>query len=524
MNLYRNFISVGAMTMLSRLFGFVRDIMLASVLGTGLAADAFVAAFRFPNLFRRLFAEGAFNAAFIPLFAGALENHGDLVARDLAARIISWLVIFLIVLTIVAEIFMPEIMLLFVPGFSREPEKFQLTILLARISFPYLALMSLMAAYGAVLNGLGKFLAAAFAPVMLNIVLVAALVLLIVLSRTQRDAATFLAFGVLIGGVGQLAIVIWALERIGFLPEMRILGWDRDIKRFWTLALPAILSGGVTQINIFVGTIIASGAASAISYLYYADRLYQLPLGIIGIAIGVALLPELSRHLKGGRVKQAGEAQQNSLLVAMMLVMPAATALFVLAQPIVSVLFERGAFDANATLATAAALTVFATGLPAFVLIKVFQPAFFAREDTMTPTILAVISVVINITLSLLLFPRFAHVGIAIATSVSAWLNALSLVGILVARGHFRFGAAQWRQQGLILAASLVMALLLWFSANALGGVLVGSGSTLVEFLALGLLVGGGMLFYFPMLHLLGVARFGEMVRQMRRQGQEQEL
>jgi len=517
MNLYRNFLSVGAMTMLSRLLGFVRDILLASVLGTGLAADAFVAAFRFPNLFRRLFAEGAFNAAFIPLFAGALERDGDLSARDLAARIISWLVVFLIVLTIIAEIFMPEVMALFVPGFVGDTEKFQLTVLLARISFPYLALMSLMAAYGAVLNGLGKFLAAAFAPVMLNIVLVAALILLVVLSRGQRDAAALLAFGVLIGGVGQLAIVIWALERMGFLPEMRLLKWDKDLKRFWTLALPAIVSGGVTQINIFVGTIIASGAASAISYLYYADRLYQLPLGIIGIAIGVALLPELSRHLKGGRLNEAKSAQEKSLLIAMMLVMPAASALFVLAKPVVSVLFERGAFDANATLATAAALTVFATGLPAFVLIKVFQPAFFAREDTMTPTVLAVFSVVINIALSLLLFPRFAHVGIAIATSVSAWLNALSLIGILMARRHFRFGATQWRQQGLILAASLIMAVLLRISADALGWALMGSRSALVEFSALGLLVGGGMLIYFPSLHFLGVARFGDLVRQTRK-------
>jgi len=517
MSLYRNFLSVGAMTMLSRLLGFVRDIMLASVLGTGMAADAFVAAFRFPNLFRRLFAEGAFNAAFIPLFAGALEKNGELAARDLAARIISWLVVFLIVLTVLAEIFMPAVMALFVPGFAGDPEKFELTVLLARISFPYLALMSLMAAYGAVLNGVGKFLAAAFAPVMLNIVLVAALILLVVLSRGQREGATLLAFGVLVGGVGQLAIVIWALERIGFLPEMRWLRWDTHLKRFWMLVLPAIVSGGVTQINIFVGTIIASGAASAISYLYYADRLYQLPLGIIGIAIGVALLPELSRHLKGGRLEEAQRAQNKSLLIAMVLVMPAAAALFVLANPIVSVLFERGAFDANATLATASALTVFALGLPAFVLIKVFQPGFFAREDTMTPTILAVLSVALNIALSLLLFPMLAHVGIAVATSVSAWLNALGLVTILTIRGHFRPSAGQWRQQGLILAASLLMAVSLWLAANALGWALSGSASTLVEFSLLAVLVGGGMAIYFPALHFLGVARVGDLVRQFRR-------
>ena len=517
MSLYRNFFGVGAMTMLSRVLGFARDIMLAGVLGTGLAADAFVAAFRFPNLFRRLFAEGAFNAAFIPLFAGTLEKRGEQAAREFAGRIISWLLVVLVTLLIVAEIFMPSIMALFVPGFVADPVKFEFTVLLARICFPYLALMSLMAAFGAVLNGLGRFLAAAFAPVMLNVVLVIVLAGLVVFSAGRGNAAFFLSLGVVFGGMAQVIIVLWALRTLGFLPDLRMPGWDRDIKRFWVLALPAMLSGGITQINIFVGTIIASGAASAISYLYYADRLYQLPLGIIGIAIGVVLLPELSRHLKGNRLEQAKEAQSKSLLMAMLLGLPSAAALFVLALPIIEVLFQRGAFDVTATVATASALSVFAFGLPAFVLIKVFQPGFFAREDTLTPTLLAAASVSLNIGLSLLLFPEYSHVGIAFATSASAWLNAVCLAGFLSWRGHFFVSGAQGFKHALIFLCSALMAGILWLGASLLAPALSSSGMPLLQFAALGLLIGVGMTFYFAAIHFTGVAKMDDLLAQFRR-------
>ncbi len=517
MSLYRNFLSVGAMTMLSRVLGFARDIMLAGVLGTGLAADAFVAAFRFPNLFRRLFAEGAFNAAFIPLFAGILEHKGESEARKFAGRIISWLLVVLISLLVLAEIFMPAIMALFVPGFVADPVKFEFTVLLARICFPYLALMSLMAAFGAVLNGLGRFLAAAFAPVMLNVVLVLLLALLVLLSAGRGDAALFLSVGVVFGGVAQVIIVLWALRLAGFMPDLRPPGWDRDIKRFWVLALPAMLSGGITQINIFVGTIIASGTASAISYLYYADRLYQLPLGIIGIAIGVVLLPELSRHLKANRPEEAKEAQSKSLLMAMLLGIPSAAALFVLASPIIEVLFQRGAFDATATTATAAALSVFAFGLPAFVLIKVFQPGFFAREDTLTPTLLAAASVSLNIGLSLLLFPEYSHVGIAFATSASAWLNAICLAGFLIWRGHFFLSGAQLLRHVLIIFASALMAFVLWAGATVLAPAFSAAALPWLQFTALGVLIGVGLFFYAALIHFTGVAKMGDLLAGFRR-------
>lgn len=518
MTLYRNFLNVGAMTLLSRILGFVRDMLLATVLGTGMAADAFVAAFRFPNLFRRLFAEGAFNAAFIPLFSGALEKMGDDEARAMAGRIISWLIVFLTIITILAEIFMPYVLTPFVPGFLNDPEKFELAVLLTRICFPYLACMSLMAAYGAILNGLGKFLAAAFAPVLLNIVLVIILAALVLMTPENEEvAAIWVAVGTLIGGVAQLVLVTWAVRSTGFLPRFTLPRLSADVRRFWLLALPAIATGGITQINIFIGTIIASGAAGAMSYLYYADRLYQLPLGIIGIAIGVVLLPEMARHLKAGRDTEAATAMQQSLQFAMLLSLPAAAGLMALSEPIISLLFERGAFTALATTQTAIALVAFSFGLPAFVLIKVFQPGFFAREDTMTPTIFAGISVVINVGLSLALFPAFTHLGIAIATSVSAWVNALLLVITLARRGHFRLSEEGRRQQALIIVISVSLAGLLWIANHNLDAVLRGADGLLLQALSLLGLVGAGAIFYFALIHVTGAQHLGQLVRSLRR-------
>jgi putative peptidoglycan lipid II flippase len=518
MSLFRNFLSVGAWTLVSRIAGFVRDALMAAVLGTGPAADAFFAAFRFPNLFRRLFAEGAFNTAFVPMFSGALEQQGDEGAKLLASRIMSWLVAMLVVVTVVVEIFMPQIMVAFVPGYVDEKQKFDLTVLLTRIMFPYLACMSLMAAYGAILNSLGKFFAAAFAPVLLNIVNIAVLIPLAMFWVVEpADATVWVALATMAGGLAQLWLVWIAIERTGFRPDFRLPRLDPEVRRFWLLAIPAILTGGITQINIFVGTIIASGADNAISVLSFADRLYQLPLGIIGIAIGTVLLPELSRNLKGGREAEAQASQEQSLFLSMLLSMPAAAALIAMAEPMVRVLFERGAFTPLATTQTAEALVAFSLGLPAYVLIRVLQPGFFAREDTVTPTIFAGVSVAVNIAISLILFPTMFHVGIAIATAASAWINVVMLAVALGLRGHFSLDRRQYLAHGMILLISALMGGTLALLARQGAGHLASGSPLWLQAPVLFALIAYGIVFYFTLVHVTGIQRLDVLARRLRR-------
>jgi putative peptidoglycan lipid II flippase len=515
--LYRNIVKVGVITTGSRILGFVRDALVAAVLGTGPAADAYLAAFRFPNLFRRLFAEGAFNTAFIPLFAKQLEHDGMEPARLWAARIMSWLVVVVTGVTIAVEIFMPWILPLFVPGFLGDQDKYDLTVLLTRICFPYLMCMSLMAAYAAILNGLNRFTASSFAPILLNIVMIVFMAPLVLWPNTDVQTAIWIAIGTIAGGIAQLALVYAAIRRAGFVPKLHWPRVDAEVRRFWILAIPAVIAGGITQVNIFVGTIIASSAQSAIAYLYYADRLYQLPLGIIGIAIGTVLLPELSRHLKGGRDREADASQNQALLISMLLSMPAAAALMALAQPIVAVLFQRGAFSAADTDQTAQTMIWFSAGLPAYVLIRVLQPGFFAREDTRTPTVFAGISVVVNIALSLLLFPSLQHVGIAVATSAAAWANAALLAIWLGRRGHFRLPAEDWRRHALIVGAALLMAAVLWGLSLPLAPYLSPTAPLLVQLVALGAVCVFGAALYFILVHMSGAQRLDLLLRRLRR-------
>ncbi len=517
MSLYRNVLSVGALTLVSRVFGFIRDALMAAVLGISPVSDAFNAAFRFPNLFRRLFAEGAFNTAFVPMFSTALETGGTDEAKALAGRIMSWLVAAIVVLTIVVEIFAPQIMVVFVPGFVADPDKFELTVFLTRIMFPYLACMSLMAAYAAILNSLGRFFAAAFAPVLLNLVNISALIPLAMLTLEAPDTAFWVAIATMLGGVAQLALVYAAIRRTGMLPRIGLPRLDREVRQFWVLAVPAIVAGGITQINIFVGTIIASGADEVMSIIYNADRLYQLPLGIIGIAIGTVLLPELSRHIGAGRNDEARTSQSQSLFLSLFLTLPAAAALAAIAVPIVRVLFERGAFGPSDSVLVAEALVAFAAGLPAFVLIRVLQPGFFSRKDTRTPTIFAAISLVINIAVSLALFPALRHVGVALATSIAAWANVALLAIFLARRGHFSLTAREWRQEGLIVLLSAVMAAVLWGGATLLGPVFAPSYFFPVQALALLGLCALGTGVYFGLAHLTGVQRLDTLLRRLRR-------
>ncbi len=517
MRLYRAFATVGGMTLISRALGFIRDILIAFVLGTGLVADAFFVAFRFPNLFRRLFGEGAFNAAFIPLFAKQLEGSGEQSAKSFANEVASVLITALLITTAIAELAMPWLIYVIAPGFSENPEKLDLAIFLTRITFPYLACMSLVALLSGMLNALDKFAAAAAVPILLNIILIAVMSLAVLLDYQQStEAGVILSWGVAVAGLAQLLLLLYCIIREGYGLKLKRPRLTPEVKRFLWLSIPGIIAGGITQINIMIGTIIASMQESAVSYLYYADRLYQLPLGIVGIAIGVVLLPELSRKLRSNDHAAVNNSQNRSLEFATLLTMPAAVALFIVPEPIIKVLFERGAFDSTATQATSAALAAFAIGLPSFVLIKVFSPGFFAREDTRTPMIFAAISMVINIALSLLLFGAYKHVGIAIATSVAGWANAALLGLLLYKRGHFEPDWPLLSKLPRIILASFIMGLALYFAASYAAPYFTAENGIMIRFLALFALVSCGILAYALSAELTGAASLKDLSKGIR--------
>ena len=518
MTLYRSFATVGGMTMLSRVLGFVRDILIAAVLGAGPVADTFFVAFRFPNLFRRLFAEGAFNAAFVPLFAKRLEGEGEDAARNFADEALSALVAALLLLTAVAEIAMPWLMYVIAPGFADTPDKFDLAVLLTRIAFPYLLFVSVVALFSGVLNALHRFAVAAFAPVLLNIVFICVLAAIAWIGfGNTPEAGEALAWGVAVGGVAQLLVLLFWTRRVGMGLTLQRPRMSDGVKRLLALAIPGVFAGGITQVNILIGTIIASLQDRAVSWLYYADRIYQLPLGLVGIAIGVVLLPDLSRKLKADDGGGALHSQNRSLELALLLTLPAAAALMVVPGPIIQVLFERGAFSAADTPATAHALAAFAAGLPAFVLVKVFSPGFFAREDTRTPMYFAGASVIVNILGSLALFWQIGHVGIAVATSLAGWVNAVLLAVTLTRRGHFSFDASFRRRFIPICVSCLVMGAALWAMLPVLDPWLSPANTSAVQAAGLTALVGCGIAVYAIMAHVTGAMRFQELLGFLKR-------
>lgn len=518
--LYRAFATVGGLTMVSRMLGFARDILIAAALGSGVVADAFFVAFRFPNLFRRLFGEGAFNAAFVPLFARRLEGEGEGEARRFAEEALSALIATLIVFSVVMIVSMPWVMLVLAPGFIEDPAKYDLAVVLSQIAFPYLLCMSVVALLSGVMNSLGRFWAAAAAPILLNIVLIAAISLAIWLGYSERfGAGIILSVGVAIAGVAQLAMLWIAVRRAGLNLRLRWPRYTPGVKRLVELGIPGVIAGGITQINIVVGTVIASLQAGAVSYLYYADRLYQLPLGIVGVAIGVVLLPDLSRKLRAGQHEAAMDSQNRSLEFALLLTLPAAVALMVAAEPIVRVLFERGAFSAADTEATSLALAAFALGLPAFVMIKVFQPAFFAREDTKTPMRFAAANMVVNVAGSLGLFYLFQslgrppHVGIALATSIAGWVNALMLWIALMRSGEFAFDPRLLRNLPLIALSSFAMGAAIWFALPALAPYMASTTALPIQAGALTVLVALGGIVFFALIFATGVFSIRQLAR-----------
>lgn len=489
--------------MASRVLGFAREALIGAALGAGAVADVFYAAFGFPNLFRRILAEGAFNSAFIPLFAKELEAGGKSQAQIFGEAVLAVLVPILLILTILAMIFMPQLVTSVVaPGFASDPAKTELTVSLGRIMFPYLFFMSLTAMMTGMLNSMRIYFLPALAPVLLNIILVAVAAYAVYGNIADQDTGRYLSWGVFASGACQLLLLAYACWREGLWLNLR---WPRltpGVKRMLVLMVPAVITGGVVQINIMVGRIIASGQEGAIALLNYADRINQLPLGVIGIAVGVVLLPELSRALKSSDDIEANNLQNKSLEFAMALTLPAAIGLAVMPVPIVNILFERGAFDAETTQLTAAALAAFASGLPAYVLIKVFQPGYFAREDMRSPLWFSLISVIVNIGLSLWLFPLYGYVAIALATALSSWLNVVMLAGFLAWQDHFKPSRTTLKRLLVMALASLAMGGFLWV-VQLYGAGIFAAPSTLVRVMAVTLAIGFASVVYF------GIVIFG---------------
>lgn len=517
MSLVKKFASVGGATMASRLLGFVREAMIAAFLGAGPVADAFYAAFRFPNLFRRLFAEGAFNSAFVPLFAKELEAGGKSAARAFAEQILSVLILVLLVLSVLALVFMPILVgTIIAPKFAEDPEKFELTIFLTRIMFPYLMAMSLVAMFSGILNAFRKYFLAAFAPVVLNIVLILVLTFGGWYNLSDVGFGQAMAWGVVISGLLQFLLLIYGLKKEGFSLSLRMPRISPPVKRLLVLAIPTAIAGGITQINLLVGQIIASAQAGGIAVMNYADRLMQLPLGIIGISIGVVLLPELTRALTAKNAEDANHLQNRSLEFGLGLTLPAAVGLFMLNLPLVALVFERGAFDRDTTELTAYVLAGFAVGLPSFVLIKIFQPSFYAREDMRTPMYFSGVNAILNIILSLILFPIYGIFGLAIATSIAGWVNAILLWAALYFGNHFRIAAKTLRNILLICIASLCMAGILYGGQIWLGSALTDSG-ILIRIALIGGLIMVAAIIYFAIVIATGAIPKDQMKRILRR-------
>ncbi len=460
--------TVGFWTLMSRVLGLARDILLATLIGPGPLMDAFIAAFRLPNLFRRFFAEGAFNAAFVPMFTKKHEAGDD--PLGFARDALSGLTFVLIILSALAMIFMPGLVWLTAGGFAGD-ERFDLTTGFARICFPYILLISLAALFSGALNATGRFAAAAAAPVLLNILVVAALTLG---PRLMGGAAiTWLVWTIPVAGAAQLALVWIAAERAGIVIRPARPRMTPDMRRLLRIALPAALAGGVVQVNMVVGQVVASHYDKAVSWLFNADRLYQLPLGVVGIAIGIVLLPDLSRRLKAGDDSGGRLALSRAGELSLALTLPAAVALVVIPLPLVSVLFERGATGPEDAKAMALAVAIYGLGLPAFVMQKVLQPLYFAREDTRTPFRFALWSMAVNAIAAFGLSPVIGWIAPAIATTLAGWTMMAQLAWGTRAMGEVARFDPRFRQRLLrITAASVVMGGVLYLAYLALAPLL----------------------------------------------------
>lgn len=458
--MFRSIFTISFYISISRILGFIRDIFIAQYLGISMLSDAFFAAFRLPNFFRRVFAEGAFNSAFVPIFVEKLQdtksNKDELY---FVRNIFSLLFFVLLIFTLILQIFMPFCMKILFPGFFLDPEKFSLLVNLSRITIFYLIFISLVSLCSGVLNSLGKFAIPASAPIILNSTLIFAI---FIFGSITPNYAYALSWGVFSAGILQFLWLFIFTLKSGFLLYPKMPVFNSDMKKFFKKLIPGIVGANVMQINLLVDSIFASAITGAVSYLYYADRINQLPLAMIGIAIGIALLPSLSKKIKAGENNSAIKLQNAALEVGLILVIPATLALTCLAYPIISTLFERGKFTSDESFFVSQALMFYSLGLPAYVLVKVMEPSFFARGDTKTPMKIAIVCLINNAVLNIIFsYNDFSYIGIVIASIISSYLNLAMLLTLSIRKKHFHFEKYFIKKLILILIPSALMALTL---------------------------------------------------------------
>jgi putative peptidoglycan lipid II flippase len=506
----RRIATVGGLTLVSRLTGFIRDVVMAAVLGAGPMADAFFIAFRLPNHFRAIFAEGAFAAAFVPAYARTLEQAGLPAAKLFADQIAAALIAINLVLLAIAMIFTPWVVSVLAPGL--DPTRFELAVALTRITFPYLALVSIETLFAGILNANNRFAAAAGAPIFLNLSIVTTLLL----TPFFADAGHAAAWGVLAAGVLIVLVVGGDAETHGYGIRLRMPRLDEPTRRFLKALGPAIIGAGGVQLALFADTLIASYLPTgALSALYYADRINQLPIGVVGIAVGTVLLPEMSRRLAAGDEKGAASAQARGIQLALLLTIPCAAGAIVIPDLIMRALFARGAFSVSDAAAAGATLAAYSIGLLPFVLLRSFTAPFYARGDTATPVKAALLAVAVNILLKVLLMGQFAQVGLALATSVGAWIN-LSLLAVFARRQGFAVsGAAIGRPVAKLLVAGVVLAAALFAASYGLERALSGLTTFREETMLALLLVLGAAIYGLTVYVLLGQSWLKGLLREV---------
>lgn len=518
-SLVRNVGTIGGLTAISRVFGFVRDMMLSRVLGAGLASDAWQLAFTLPNTFRRLFAEGAFSVAFVPMYSRALHSEGgEDAAAKFADDVLAVFVWVLLGFSALCMLAMPGIVWLLARDYQAVPGKFELAVSLSRMTFPYLGLVSLVAMLSGLLNARSRFAPGAIVPVLLNIVMIGGILTGYFLREQGGDDTTVawsLAVSLALAGVAQLAYMVWATRKAGVRLTMKAPKLTRDVRRLGMLILPATFGAGIYQISQLVDTFFATSLPQgSLTLLKMADRLNQMPLGIFGIALGTAILPMLARHIQSGDNREAQRLQANAVEVGTLLTLPAAAALAICAPAFVTAFFVGGKMTPDKGAIMAHIVVALVCGLPAYVLVKVFQPAFFSREDTRTPVFVAAGALVINIGLNFMVVPRFGIVGLAAATATTATLNVLTLYTLLQLRGWFHFTGKLAGRIGRQLIATAAMSAVLWLLMPLMASRY--AGNVVERVWSLCVLVGAGLVVFFMVAWLVG-ALDKDLIGQMRR-------